>query len=677
MEDDMHLLIVEDEKNWRENYREIFSQDSTLICRWAKTYKEANDKLQKELFDIIIIDLSLSGKEMQRSFEGIRLVQELSALFMPPIVIVGTGYSERVQKDPDFPIDFVFDVFEKNKDSLSKLRESVKRAQKIKRVQKLIASTGKYVSSSLSIIGELKKTLKQLVSITDAYACHILFPSEDREYLEIAVSTENKEGSQIKIGSSMFGEVFNTRKLINISDTQIIPKDYNILTTKKKVMSELVVPLLVDSRIIGVLNISSLQQNAFGRQHEELLTSLAGFIVATLQSDHERLDLKELLGETTKHLLESVIDLDQVFEAILDRGCKLVMANMGFVTLIDEDHMITKATTNEDVWPIGSILGISDSICGQAVLRGYILNVRDITKEPYSNFSKSALGDNLRSTLVVPLRLEDEVIGALSFESPELGAFTSEDQRILVALASQASTAIRITKDLERRRLSERSKTIADLAAGLSHNVRSPADGIRFDLTQIQNKYSQLLQDNQKLREYLDRIERAAIKIQGVPQQIAERIEQYKPQILMNCQLLIIKRVETMRSKDQIPVEVKLQIDKSIQEKTEFLAYEETPMIVDNLILNAIQAMGGKGIMRITKTIKNNCVEFLFEDSGCGIPPLLREIVFDRDYASSEYGGVGLWWVKKHLSRLGATIDIGESSLGGAKFIVRFPLSTK
>ena len=70
------------------------------------------------------------------------------------------------------------------------------------------------------------------------------------------------------------------------------------------------------------------------------------------------------------------------------------------------------------------------------------------------------------------------------------------------------------------------------------------------------------------------------------------------------------------------------------------------------------------------------------EDSGPGIPPAERELVFERFYRvlgsdpegrNVEGSGLGLAIVREIVARHHAHIAIGESSLGGARFTVTFP----
>ena len=67
------------------------------------------------------------------------------------------------------------------------------------------------------------------------------------------------------------------------------------------------------------------------------------------------------------------------------------------------------------------------------------------------------------------------------------------------------------------------------------------------------------------------------------------------------------------------------------------------------------------------------------EDSGIGIKPELREVIFDRFYTSrngdaivENASGLGLHICKQIVEAHGGDITVDASDLGGAKFTITF-----
>ncbi|MFT5356942.1 MAG: two-component system nitrogen regulation sensor histidine kinase NtrY, partial [Polyangiales bacterium] len=101
---------------------------------------------------------------------------------------------------------------------------------------------------------------------------------------------------------------------------------------------------------------------------------------------------------------------------------------------------------------------------------------------------------------------------------------------------------------------------------------------------------------------------------------------------------------------------------------------------VDNLVRNALQAMrGGKGSLVRISTLDDGEEAFIVvEDDGPGIPEKDRESIFDPYFTTKSDGtGLGLAIVKKVILEHEGSITCEKSSLGGARMVVRVPLSAR
>ncbi|MCA9532613.1 MAG: sensor histidine kinase [Myxococcales bacterium] len=109
----------------------------------------------------------------------------------------------------------------------------------------------------------------------------------------------------------------------------------------------------------------------------------------------------------------------------------------------------------------------------------------------------------------------------------------------------------------------------------------------------------------------------------------------------------------------------------------EVLAY---PRLIErtllNLTLNARDALVTGGVVQVrVDASMPRYVALLVEDDGPGVPEELVETLFDAG-VSSNLGpkrGLGLASVRQSLHRVGGTISVGRSRLGGASFRIRLP----
>ena len=97
-----------------------------------------------------------------------------------------------------------------------------------------------------------------------------------------------------------------------------------------------------------------------------------------------------------------------------------------------------------------------------------------------------------------------------------------------------------------------------------------------------------------------------------------------------------------------------------------------------NILLNAVQAMKGKGQIRV-KTFQEDgwcCIEVM--DNGEGIPPHIFPKIFDPFFTTKDVGkGTGLGLavsrgiVEKHSGRIEARSELGK----GTTFTIKLPVN--
>jgi signal transduction histidine kinase len=99
-----------------------------------------------------------------------------------------------------------------------------------------------------------------------------------------------------------------------------------------------------------------------------------------------------------------------------------------------------------------------------------------------------------------------------------------------------------------------------------------------------------------------------------------------------------------------------------------------------NLTENALAHTPPGTEVKVRLTTEDGCAVLTVADAGPGIPPELRERIFDRfvrGEAESAGGGsgLGLAIVRAVAERHGGSVEAGESGTGGAQFTVRLPLA--
>ena len=116
--------------------------------------------------------------------------------------------------------------------------------------------------------------------------------------------------------------------------------------------------------------------------------------------------------------------------------------------------------------------------------------------------------------------------------------------------------------------------------------------------------------------------------------------------------------------------------------------YQKIPLLVNsfgselnqiwtNIIDNAIDAMGGKGELRVRTHREDDCVVVEIGDNGPGISPAVRPHIFEPFFTTKAVGqgtGLGLDTVQRIVRKHRGNIQV-HSEAGDTRFQVRLPLS--
>ncbi|MBW1877793.1 MAG: HAMP domain-containing histidine kinase [Deltaproteobacteria bacterium] len=98
---------------------------------------------------------------------------------------------------------------------------------------------------------------------------------------------------------------------------------------------------------------------------------------------------------------------------------------------------------------------------------------------------------------------------------------------------------------------------------------------------------------------------------------------------------------------------------------------------IENLVLNAMQAVPPhRGRIRVSAEVEDNHLCVVVEDNGPGVPSAFGDHIYEPNVSGRTGGtGLGLALVRGVVEAHGGHIEHDRSSLGGARFKARIPLS--
>lgn len=211
----------------------------------------------------------------------------------------------------------------------------------------------------------------------------------------------------------------------------------------------------------------------------------------------------------------------------------------------------------------------------------------------------------------------------------------------------------------------ERLAGIGEIAASMAHNIKNPLGTIRSSADIVKRNSKGTSKEIDEVLTRMDRaIERMSLQIEDVLNfvRITPLIEN-----LVSTKTLLETAVEAIDIPKKIKVEVN---DTELSLKCDPKKIE---IVLINIILNAIQAIGDKeGTIKIKTREESGHVIIEIEDSGPGIPEQIFPKIFGPLVTTKEKGtGLGLSTCKNIIEQHGGTISVKNHP---TTFIIKIPL---
>ena len=94
-----------------------------------------------------------------------------------------------------------------------------------------------------------------------------------------------------------------------------------------------------------------------------------------------------------------------------------------------------------------------------------------------------------------------------------------------------------------------------------------------------------------------------------------------------------------------------------------------------NILVNAVQAISGRGQIRIRTSVTEGKLRLSIHDSGCGIPATLRERVFDPFFSTKPSGtGLGMAIARRIVESHQGSIEIDSVEGQGCSVTLVLPV---
>ena len=257
-------------------------------------------------------------------------------------------------------------------------------------------------------------------------------------------------------------------------------------------------------------------------------------------------------------------------------------------------------------------------------------------------------------------------------------AKTSEERRLKLETANPELEAL-------YEKLKQLDQLKSQFFANVSHELRTP-------LALILEPTERLLESRQISswqHQYLEVVHRNALILLKRVNDLLDVSKLEAGKMALNYTKVDLAQLVRLTGAHFEPLAQECQISFSIETPSSLPAQidpEKIQRVCFNLLSNALKFTPNGGSIRFTlkdlrKPEQNPLWEITVEDSGSGVPPELREAIFERfqqgeGVDNRHFGGTGLGLaiVKEFVELHGGTITVGDAPSGGALFSIFVPL---
>ncbi len=343
--------------------------------------------------------------------------------------------------------------------------------------------------SNVMDVDELARRVTESIQKTFNYYYVALFSLEPgaQKLRFLSAASAKRQGRhkstvalEVELGQGLIGQAALSGKREVVDDVRADPR-FRFIPNLPGTRSEVVLPLKLESRILGVLDVQSDQLHGFHPNDVLILDALAASVAravegARLYSDlRRRAEQLALVAEVSEEITAS-LDLSEVLHRIV----ALIHTKFGYPFV----HIFTVHPNRQQIiYEAGSgarshnLEGYSirlnepQGIIPWVAREGQSVLTNDVTRE--ARYAPSPFPpSNTRSELCVPLVFDQQVIGVLDVQSDRLNAFTQDDLLLFEAVAGHIASAIHnaelYSSEQWRRQVADGLREVAVL---LSANV--------------------------------------------------------------------------------------------------------------------------------------------------------------------------------------------------------------
>ena len=256
----------------------------------------------------------------------------------------------------------------------------------------------------------------------------------------------------VQVGKGIIGHVVRTGHELLARDVTA-EKRYTFEASLPETRSELALPLKIESRLVGVLDVQSNLPDDFNETDLLVLRALASHIAVAIEGAQMYLTLGHRAEQLTtlfeiSSAISSVLDQDDMLQRVAD----LIKNRFGYPYVYlftvhtgrreifyEAGYGAHSAMLRDQIFSFG--LDDPQGIIPWVARQVTTVLANDVRQEPH--YRPSPLPpDETRAELTIPIAFSGEILGILDIQSEEIDAFSEEDRFLFEALAGHVAIAL-------------------------------------------------------------------------------------------------------------------------------------------------------------------------------------------------------------------------------------------
>ncbi len=502
------------------------------------------------------------------------------------------------------------------------------------------------------------------------------------------------------------------------------------------------VPLLREGLPIGVIGLARRKVEPYTEKEIALVRTFADQAVIAIDNARLFEELRQSLQQQTatanvlKVISRSAFDLKTVLDTLLRSAGRLCEADMGVIARRQEERFYRTVAYGLPV-DLRSLIEDQpvelsrDSGSGRALLEGRVIQINDIEADAeYTHVSRGT--GAFRTLLGVPMMREGAPVGVMTLMRKYVQPFTDKQIELVSTFADQAAIAIENvrlfdevqmrTKELaaslqelstaqDRLVQTEKLASLGQLTAGIAHEIKNPLNfvnnfsALSAELIEELNELLRSATLSDKLRGNVDELTGLLKDNLGKVVQHGKRADSIVKNMLLHSRegtgerrsidinALVAESLNLAyhgARAEKAGFSITLKHDLDPEAGALELYPQEMTRALLNLISNGFYAATRRKAEADDETFEpvlsaatrnlGKTVEIRIRDNGTGIPPEVREKIFNPFFTTKPTGeGTGLGLSMTHdiiVKQHGGRIDVETEPGVFTEFIITLPRET-